>query len=165
MEPIKLHISLQEKDRLNLSLQDRDRLGIFASNAIHYSSLIGKPSINGVVLIGNKTSSDLGIELPVHQNTTATWNAERDLIGQNNHIYVYTDYIVRDEQNYPGIKIGDGATYLVDLPFVNAGNEEMWEHIHDTEVHITNEEREFWNNKVTSYLSSYNPEELILTKN
>lgn len=165
MEPTKLHISLNEGDRLNLTLQDRDRLGLIASNVIHYASLIGKPSINGVVLIGNKTSADLGIELPVHQNTTAIWNAERDLIGQNNHIYVYTDYIVRDGKNYPGIKIGDGTSYLIDAPFVNGDNQDMYDHINNHSIHITEEERIFWNNKVTSYLSSDNPEELILTKN
>lgn len=164
MEPVKLNLSLRESDKLNLSLQDRDRLEIIASNIIHYASLIGKPSINGVILVGDKTSSDLGIELPVHQNTTADWNANRYLVAQENHIYVYTDYIQRYDRTYSGIKIGDGLGFLIDAPFINGPSDEIYDHIDNMEMHITNEEREFWNNKITCYISENDKETLILTK-
>ena len=153
-EPTKLHIRLGERDRLHLS----------ASDLINYVSLLNKPSINGVVLIGNKTSADLGLEFPIHRNTTAGWNAEPGLIGEENHIYIYTDYIQRDGQTYAGIKIGDGLSYLIDEAFINGDAQDFYDHIDDTHVHITDNEREFWNDKVTCYLSSEDSETLVFSK-
>ena len=53
----------------------------------------------------------------------------------------------------PGIKIGDGSAYVVDLPFVN----------------ITSEQVNFWNNKVNCYLETEltdegNNETLVFTR-
>ena len=48
---------------------------------------------------------------------------------ENNETLTRTVYV-------PGIKIGDGSAYVVDLPFVN----------------VTSEQINFWNNKVNCYL-------------
>lgn len=48
---------------------------------------------------------------------------------ENNETLARTVYV-------PGIKIGDGSAYVVDLPFVN----------------VTSEQINFWNNKVNCYL-------------
>ena len=95
--------------------------------------------------------------------TTAEWNSQTHLIARKNIVYVYSDH-EHDSLGNPiaAFKVGDGLTYLIDLPF----NDDLWmEHINDTTVHITDAEREFWNNKVTAYLNAQDLEELILTKN
>lgn len=55
----------------------------------------------------------------IHSDTTENWNAQPDLIAKLNHIYVYLDYIVTDDGNVPGIKIGNGNTKLADLQFLS----------------------------------------------
>lgn len=91
-------------------------------------------------------------------NTTAGWNAQPTLQSQVNTIYVYTDYRTVNNQNVAGIKVGDGNAYLIDLPFTDTV---AMNHISDTTRHITQAEREFWNNKVSAYYAG--EEQLILT--
>lgn len=91
----------------------------------------------------------------VHQGTSAYWNAQPTLIGQEDHIYVYTDL--------KKIKIADGLAYLIDQPFVNEDTEQaLMSHIKDNTRHITNEERAIWNHKVSVRIDPENPERLIL---
>lgn len=95
--------------------------------------------------------------------TTEQWNSRRELVGEKNVVYVYTDFeISPDGQAIPAFKVGDGLAYLIDLPF---NNDIAIRHIHNTLIHVTPEEKEFWNNKVTAYLNADDLEELILTKN
>ena len=91
-------------------------------------------------------------------NTAAGWNAQPTLQSQVNTIYVYTDYRTVNNQNVAGIKVGDGNAYLIDIPFTDAI---ATAHIADTTRHITQAEREFWNNKVSAYYAG--TEQLILT--
>lgn len=136
---------------------------------VDYNSIINKPSINGVELSGNLTSQDLFI---VSENTTAGWNSMPQYLPKAGEICIYTDYTtIRDDMGntivYPGIKIGDGNSYLIDMPFVGAEIrhevlQSLREHERNTTIHITQAEREFWNNKLNYDVSS---EELILTRN
>lgn len=102
----------------------------------------------------------------IFSNTVAGWNAQSSLVSKSNIIYVYTDYQQIDDGhggviNVPGIKIGDGSAYVVDLPFIDVL---MEDHINNHGIHVTPEEKEFWNNKVSAYVlyedEDYN---LILT--
>lgn len=95
--------------------------------------------------------------------TTEDWDSRRELIGQKNVVYVYTDHETNEEgQPVPGFKVGDGLAYLIDLPF----NDDLAiRHIYNTGIHVTPEEKEFWNNKVTAYINASDTEQLILTKN
>lgn len=77
--------------------------------------------------------------------TTAEWESTPEYLSKSGCIYVYTDYI---DGVSPAIKIGDGKSYVVDLPFFSSN--------------VTDEEREFWNNKVSAKLNDSNPEILIL---
>ena len=45
-----------------------------------------------------------------------------------------------------GIKVGDGDTKIEQLPFIDWF---YWDHINDPYIHITEDERKFWNNKIT----------------
>ena len=94
--------------------------------------------------------------------TTEEWNSHPELIGERNIVYVYTDHEISSTgQPIAGFKVGDGLAYLIDLPF----NDDLaLSHFNDTTIHVTDEERAFWNNKVTAYIDAENLENLILTK-
>ena len=93
-------------------------------------------------------------------NTTAGWDAQHELIAARNTLYVYTDHTTYGGYNIPGFKVGDGNAYLIDIPFTE---DRVDEHIADTEIHITQTEREFWNSKERCYVDSDVPETLIFT--
>ena len=119
------------------------------TSAVDY--IKNKPVINGNVL----------------SNTTAGWNSQPSLISTLNTIYVYTDHHTEIDThgntiNIPGVKIGDGQAYLIDMPFTDM---EVTQHIEDTSIHVSSAEKEFWNNKVSMYQSQANPENLIFTTN
>lgn len=115
-----------------------------------YNRIINKPSINGVELKGNKTSQDLGVPI-IYYGTTEEWNSHIEIVSERQAIYIYTDYKVESDVNLPAIKIGDGNSYLIDLPFITAntaGVEHMIEeHMADSSIHVSPEDREFWNSK------------------
>ena len=89
----------------------------------------------------------------IYQQTTAQWNLNPSTISKKGAFYIYTDYKNQNGVNIPGIKIGDGNAYVVDLPFVTD-----WL----SDGLVTDEERAFWNNKITAYAEGKN---LVLTKN
>ena len=134
-----------------------------------YNLLVNKPQINGATLTGNKTSEDLYI---VSENTTAGWNENPQYLPKKGEICVYTDYqTAQDDMGntlvFQGIKIGDGNSYLIDMPFV--GEEDRYlilrrlqQHENNTAMHLQPGEREFWNNKLNYDVTN---EELILTRN
>ena len=92
-------------------------------------------------------------------DTTANWNAQTTLVSDANTLYIYTDHQYDSQGNkVAGIKAGDGLAYVVDLPFTDAV---VTEHIANQTVHITQNERTFWNNKVRCYYAG--TEQLIFT--
>lgn len=161
-----------------------------------YPDLTNKPSINGVTLIGDKTSEDLHIhsgtydhdelnnrDLPdqhpissitglaeilanaaqIIENTSAGWATQIDYVPKHGEIVVYSDYDVLDGKDVPNIKIGDGTTYVVDLPFVNDDlRAQFIAHVNNKVIHITAAERSFWNAKL-NYDDVIN-ENLVLTR-
>ena len=126
---------------------------IRGSGTQNYNELSNKPSINGVELIGNKDSSDLGV-LSYNHATTAEWNARPNYVPRNNEICIYDDYrIITDNEGnqdiVKGIKIGDGNAYLIDLPFITDGiNDSLSDHINNTSIHTNSMEKTVWNSKL-----------------
>lgn len=117
-------------------------------------------------------SSDNSVEM--HYSTTDSWNQNVELISQENHMYIYTDYkVITDgvgNRTYvPGLKIGDGTTRVIDLPFICTYDQQtadsLEDHINNMTIHITQAEREFWNNKVRAYKSDVLDEVLVFTTN
>lgn len=99
----------------------------------------------------------------IFYDTTANWNSKPTLIGRKGCIYIYSDYKKNAQgQDIAGIKIGDGSAYLIDAPFVS---ELLYNHLEDTIIHITQQEREFWNNKVRCYIDPENAQHIIFTTN
>lgn len=95
--------------------------------------------------------------------TTEEWNARQSYVPEAGRIIVYSDKSVLDDKNIPGIKIADGSAYVVDLPFVDDDVEAVLiEHIRDTEAHITDAERQRWNNKLNYEMDDTNE---VLTLN
>ena len=84
--------------------------------------------------------------------TTATWNSQPQLVSARGYLYIYSDYKQNGQgQNIAGFKVGDGNAFLIDMPFTD---EVMQDHITDTVHHITQAEREFWNNKVRCFIDA-----------
>lgn len=141
----------------------------FAGGTNDYNKLINRPSINSVVLEGNISLSDLGLGA-VYYDTTANWNLQSDLITERGAIYIYSDYTYIEDGAgnlipIAGLKIGDGTSYLIDMPYESEASSTMLiEHIADSTAHITDSERNKWNNKVTAFMDESQPDTLVLSK-
>lgn len=92
-------------------------------------------------------------------------------------VIVYTDQsTITNEQGetvlVPGIKIGDGNAYLINLPFVGEGygnkhdleelKEMIEEHTTNNSMHVSRQDREFWDNKLNLEVSG---KKLIFNRN
>ena len=127
-----------------------------------YNLLHNKPSIEGVELKGNKTLEDLGIERFLY-DTTENWNAQVSLLSQQGTCYVYVDGDQDDQGNYiPRLKLGDGRAYLIDMPYLDG---KYYEHVRDNVIHVSQADRDRWDNKVRVYVGDLDNENLIFTTN
>lgn len=117
----------------------------------NYEKLFNKPSINGVTIIGDMSSMDL--EIPsLKIDTTANWETRTDYVPPEGEIVVYSDKFLGSDGStlIPAIKIGDGMAYVVDLPFLSDETRDLLaDHINNTIVHVTQEDKDAWNEKVT----------------
>ena len=99
----------------------------------------------------NYINEELEGKANIQMKTTEEWRQDPSLIGQLNTFYIYTDRNTKvDEEtgriiNVPGIKVGDGSSYLIDLPFVD---DLFYSHINNLDIHVTLAEKQFWNNKI-----------------
>lgn len=127
-----------------------------------YNLLRNKPSIEGVELQGNKTLPDFGIPY-VFYGTREYWDSQPSLISIEKAVYVYWDFEQDSEGNdIPGIKVGDGKGYLIDAPFTS---DPYYNHIRDRLIHVSPEDREFWNNKVRCFIDPEDLEKIVFTTN
>lgn len=144
-------------------------VGPSAGGASDYNRLINKPIINSIELKGSLTARDLGLA-NVYYDTMANWAKQPSLVTEEAAIYIYSDYasLVDGAGNVipiAGIKIGDGTSYLIDMPFITDQLTAMLSrHIVNTNIHVTATEKELWNHKVSSYLVEGDLENLVLSK-
>ena len=128
------------------------------SGTTDYEKLQNLPSLNGVTLEGTMVSEDLYLP-KVMIDDTEHWNAKASDISEKNAFYIYTDYAETEDGRYiAGVKVGDGLGPIGTLPFIDTI---MQEHMNNTDIHVTSEEKEFWNNKHRGFTYG---ETLILTK-
>lgn len=104
----------------------------------------------------------------IMSGTTEYWNDKPQLIPKKDTIIIYTDYQSKEEEgniiNIPGIKIADGLAFLIDQPFIDEDiRKVVSSHINNSDIHITPQEREFWNNKVRCYLDTLEQDNIIFT--
>ncbi len=125
-----------------------------------------------VAYLWRKLQNQTKNNLIYYSKSAQQWNLDISIISEKNVLYIYTNYktIEQDGEEIllPGLKVGDGTSYLIDLPFLNsednsAINQQILDHINDNVVHITAEERSFWNNKL-NYQSQLINETLVLNK-
>ena len=117
------------------------------------SGSISRREISGVLgcqpLAGSLSTPSPGRK-EIVSATTEEWNSKPTRVSVKDIVYVYTDYKVVNGKNVPGLKIGDGTTYLIDLPFISGGCE------------VTQEQIDFWNDKCSAMIDPEDPEHLIL---
>ena len=106
----------------------------------------------------------------LYYDTTANWNSHQDLIAKRAVAYVYSDHDSYEEDGQtvvvPAMKIGDGTSYLIDMPFMNEGyTRRLLEHIGDENVHVSSEDRAFWNNKVAAFTDESSQAETLVLSN
>lgn len=126
----------------------------------------------GVALLWSKIKNLQKNSLIYQSKTKEQWDADRDYISEPNVIYIYSDYkaIQKDNQEQiiiPGIKIGDGKTYLIDLPILNdtSGFQDLlMDHINNNIIHVSMEDRNFWDNKLNFDLQQQS-QILVLNRN
>ena len=91
------------------------------------------------------------------RDTTQHWNEARGFVPLAGEVIIYTDYkTIRKEidgeminVHIPGVKIGDGQAYVQDLPFVDTElRDRLMDHINNQDLHVTLQEKLFWNNKL-----------------
>lgn len=124
---------------------------ILSSGEIGYDITIGKHKIGDgqrrwTELPFFIQEIDLNDKVTCILKTTAEWNLDNTLLSQKGVFYIYTDYeskeVDGDTIYIPGIKIGDGLAYVVDLPFLtDALADAITNHVNDRTVHITQQER------------------------
>lgn len=97
----------------------------------------------------------------IYYGTCDYWASQPTLISERGSFYVYSDYYYDDNQPIPGVKIGDGSAYVVSLPFTD---KRMVEHITDSSIHLSEQDRLKLENSVCAEMSSVDTENLILFK-
>lgn len=109
------------------------------------------PESNGVMSAADKAKLDA---LGIYYGSTEYWNEQKYFVPPAGTIIIYTDYEIVEKDGVatpiPGIKIGSGNSYVQDLVFVSGGrgNSDFQEHIDNTVIHVSQEDRDRWDNKL-----------------
>lgn len=103
----------------------------------------------------------INTRIQVKRDTTENWNNARGFIPLQGEVVVYTDYetktytveeygeTITKTVEIPNIKVGTGNAYVQDLPFVDEKTRDiLMEHINNHDIHVTLQEKLFWNNKI-----------------
>lgn len=85
-------------------------------------------------------------------DTKENW-ANSTYIPQKGEIIIYSNYKTEEVDgqtvNIPAIKIGSGNAYVQDLMFLNQDlSDALYDHIQNTTIHVSQAEKDFWNNKL-----------------
>lgn len=97
----------------------------------------------------------------IYCDTTEYWNSHPELQSEKDAIYVYTDHQQMDDKDIPGIKIGDGNAFVIDLPFID---DVYAAHIANSIIHVTQEDKDIWNNNVTCFIDPIKGDKLVFRK-
>lgn len=161
---MRINVRFAEDDAFHL-----DAGSIQTQTENDYEKLKNRPSINSVLLEGALSAEDLGLGM-LYYDTKENWDFRLETIAERGVVYVYSDYdYIEDEVGnkiaVAGIKIGDGTSYLIDMPFVtDATTAAIISHVTNSSIHVTAAEKEFWNNKVSAFMDHGDAENLIISK-
>jgi len=118
---------------------------------------------NGLYFIEKTGQIYLGTQLfggRVLIDTTANWNSTPTLKSVRGTVYVYSDHHDLNGTLIPGLKVGDGTSYLIDMPFIE---DYYQDHVDNSVIHVTQQDKDNWNNKVRCYVDDNVPGKLIFT--
>lgn len=106
-------------------------------------------------------SATINSRIQLKRDTTENWNNAIGFIPLPGEVIVYEDYetktytveeygeTVTKTVNIPNIKIGTGNAYVQDLAFIDEKTRDiLMEHIRNHDIHVTLQEKLFWNNKI-----------------
>lgn len=88
--------------------------------------------------------------------STLEWAQDKTRIAQKGVIYVYSDYVKASDGaggtvDVPGFKVGDGTSYLIDMPFAQGEvNAEVIAHIENQKIHVSDDDRKRWDQREIS---------------
>ena len=170
-ETIKTRIQLKNdtEENWNKAINFTPKKGeviIYSADDTHPFSRLkvgdGNTTVINLPFIDAATLNGIKIEI----GSVVEWQARLNYVPSKGSILIYTDKeTLSDNTIVPGIKIGDGLAYGIDLPFVGDDiAEDLLNHINNTTVHITATERTKWNNKINCE-DSVSQETLILNRN
>lgn len=148
------YLNLDNNNKISGDLSVPGGLTGSLSNSLNMGGSVGVPSVV------DRTA--------IHYATTNIWNSDINLISEKGHIYVYSDYSKKIKEDgttevTPAIKIGDGTSYLIDLPFFSSGNnDEFIDHINNASIHVSDIDRYSWDNKLSASIDEEN-ENLFLS--
>lgn len=83
-----------------------------------------------------------GVEAVMY-GSRAQWDAQPQLVARSGTVYVYADGggVTADGRQVPAIKVGDGTSYLIDMPFTTSA---LAEHLADASAHVSAADRALW---------------------
>ena len=106
-------------------------------------------------------SATVNARIQIKHDTTENWNNAVGFIPLPGEVIVYDDYetktytveeygeTVTKTALIPNIKVGTGNAYVQDLAFVDEKTRDiLMTHINDHDIHVTLQEKVFWNNKI-----------------
>ena len=162
------YVQVPRESALRLGLKNADILSLRMTTPV---GMAVPATINGVRIQGDLTAEDLGLaRASIH--TTEEWGLTPTYVPAKGELVIYTDAVTVDGNTYPALKIGDGNAYVVDLPFsggpeqtdiLNDLIDQLNEHIRNTAIHVSTEDRERWDNKL-NYEVSEATETLVLNR-
>lgn len=103
----------------------------------------------------------LNTRIVMKHDTCLNWDLAIGFVPLNGEIIIYDDYqtfidkTTGNKTHKPGIKIGNGVDTVSSLSFIDADlRDELLAHINDDMRHVSDDDRLFWNNKVSAYVSN-----------
>lgn len=158
-----IKLTLQANDTIKLEMRKQGKQSLLIGNSggtRDYEHLYNKPRLNGKELVGDVTFGAIC-------KTTEEWDNMPLYVPEYGSIIVYTDHGTNGSGvNVPGVKIGDGLAYLVDLPFCGEEfskevSDALAEHEMNQTIHVSTEDRTRWDNKLNYDLIG---EKLVLNR-
>ena len=113
-------------------------------------SIFGNTSIPKVI----GTAEDI-----LHSDTTEGWNSNINTIAEKGHLYVYTDHHKVDNgdgtfTDVPAMKVGDGTSYLIDMPFISTDDYDLlMDHINNWQIHVSENDRTRWDQNLSAQVN------------
>ena len=113
-------------------------------------SIFGNTSIPKVI----GTAEDI-----LHSDTTEGWNSNINTIAEKGHLYVYTDHHKVDNgdgtfTDIPAMKVGDGTSYLIDMPFISTDDYDLlMDHINNWQIHVSENDRTRWDQNLSAQVN------------